>query len=166
MTAESTQQPGTEAKTPENEHLPVKILVATMTGNARDCAQATADALARHGRSAEVLEIERYSADNLPSEKGPLLVATSTFGNGEAPDCAYGFWETVLRRDFPRLDQLHYSVLALGDSAYPRFCQFGKDLDKRLQELGATPVNKLATCDVDYEETFEAWLKGCLDALT
>lgn len=146
-------------------HLPVTILVATMSGNARDCAHATARALKEAGRDSQVHEIELYSAKKLLREKGPVLICTSTFGNGEPPDCAYGFWEVLQHPKFPNMPKLQYSVLALGDSTYPRFCQFGKDLDDRLRRLGATPIYPQVSCDVDFEVGFQAWLEGCLKAL-
>ncbi|MGF1571790.1 MAG: flavodoxin domain-containing protein [Sumerlaeia bacterium] len=143
----------------------VKILVATMSGNARDCANELAAALAAGGREAEVLEIELYSAKKLLKEKGPVLICTSTFGNGEPPDCAYGFWEVLQHPKFPNMPHLEYSVLALGDSTYPKFCLFGKDLDDRLRRLGAKPIHPQISCDVDFEESFQVWMNGCLKAL-
>jgi sulfite reductase (NADPH) flavoprotein alpha-component len=112
-----------------------------------------------------LVEIELYSAKNLLKEKGPVLICTSTFGNGEPPDCAYGFWETLIHPKFPALPNLHYSVLALGDSAYPKFCLFGKELDDRLRRLGAKPLHPQISCDVDFEESFQAWLAGVVKAL-
>jgi sulfite reductase (NADPH) flavoprotein alpha-component len=40
----------------------------------------------------------------------------------------------------------------------------GKDFDARLAALGAERVHDRADCDVDYQATFDAWLKGALKA--
>ena len=144
----------------------IKILVATMSGNARECAREAARTFNRElGARVELVEIEGYSAKQLLKEKGPVLVCTSTFGNGEPPDCAYGFWETLLHPKYPPLTHLHYSVLALGDSTYPKFCLFGKELDDRLRRLGAHSIAPQISCDVDYEEPCATWIEACVKGL-
>ncbi len=35
-------------------------------------------------------------------------------------------------RRAPKLEQLYFSVLALGDSSYPKFCETGRQVDERL----------------------------------
>src|SRR5262249_39374008 len=57
------------------------------------------------------------------------------------------------------------SICALGDSNYPKFCAFGKDLDQRLESLGAQRRHSRTDCDVDFEEPFAAWLDQALGAL-
>src|SRR3546814_14900414 len=56
-------------------------------------------------------------------------------------------------------------VLALGDSTYEYYCEAGKRLDRRLEELGATRLAPRVDCDVDYEEPAEGWSKAILDKL-
>ncbi len=143
----------------------MKIIYATMTGNARECAEEVAKKLeAEIDLQAEIIPVEEYETALLPSED-QILILTSTFGNGEAPDPAYRFWEQLLDPRMEELPDLRYAVLAFGDKSYPRFCQFGKDLDHRLNELGATRILDVETCDVDFEETFEEWCNKLQAAL-
>src|SRR6185436_1438159 len=60
------------------------------------------------------------------------------------------------------LKDLRYSVLALGDSNYAKFCECGKNFDRRLEELGATRIHGRVDCDVDFESGFVGWLEGAL----
>ncbi|MGL1133879.1 flavodoxin domain-containing protein, partial [Vibrio parahaemolyticus] len=66
-----------------------------------------------------------------------LLIVVSTYGEGDPPQPAAGFFEFVEGRKAPKLPGLRFAVLALGDSTYEHYCQAGKRLDRRLEELGA-----------------------------
>jgi sulfite reductase (NADPH) flavoprotein alpha-component len=58
-----------------------------------------------------------------------------------------------------------FSVCALGDTSYEKFCQTGKDVDARLESLGGSRISPRQDCDVDYEEGYASWLDGALRAL-
>ena len=65
----------------------------------------------------------------------------------------------------PKLDGTRFSVLSLGDTSYEHFCKIGKDIDARLEALGAKRVFDRTDCDVDFDDDYAAWLKGALAAL-
>ncbi len=94
-----------------------------------------------------------------------MLIVTSTYGDGDPPDNAKPFWELLASDAAPKLPELRFSVCALGDTNYAKFCGFGKDLDARLEKLGATRVHPRTDCDVEFEEAFVNWLHGALGAL-
>ena len=93
------------------------------------------------------------------------MVITSTHGEGEPPDKARLFYEFLHGPRAPRLENLRFSVLALGDLSYKQFCQIGKSLDRRLEELGAQRLHERVDCDVDYREQAEAWMQAVVKAL-
>jgi len=94
-----------------------------------------------------------------------VVVITSTYGDGEPPDNAQSFWNFLSSESAPKLDHLNFSVLALGDTNYPAFCQFGKSCDERLEQLGAKRVHPRVDCDVEYEEPAKTWTEGVFAAL-
>lgn len=51
-------------------------------------------------------------------------------------------WNMLLRSDLPNdiLEDLHFAVFGLGDSAYEKFCWPAKKLSRRLIGLGATQI--------------------------
>ena len=85
-----------------------------------------------------------------------LLVITSTYGDGDMPDNAQGFWDWLQTDAAKVLAHVKFSVLALGDTNYEQFCAAGKKIDARLEQLGAQRVHPLAECDVDYYEAEES----------
>src|SRR6185503_5252582 len=109
--------------------------------------------------------LARYPAAQLASERC-LLIVTSTYGDGEPPDNARAFWEFLSRDAAPKLPGLRFSVCALGDMNYVKFCGFGKDVDARLEKLGATGAHPRADCDVEFEAEIANWLNGALGALS
>jgi sulfite reductase (NADPH) flavoprotein alpha-component len=56
--------------------------------------------------------------------------------------------------------------LALGDTNYSAFCQFGKNCDERLEQLGAKRVHPRIDCDVEYEAPAQAWADAVFASLT
>jgi sulfite reductase (NADPH) flavoprotein alpha-component len=62
----------------------------------------------------------------------------------------------------PKLGQLHYAVLGLGDSSYPQFCAIGRQLDERLAALGAQRLLAAGEADVDLETVATPWLEQAL----
>jgi sulfite reductase (NADPH) flavoprotein alpha-component len=121
------------------------VVYASQTGSAAYLAERTAATLNTSGLHAHAVDIGTLDATTLSSATRVLFIV-STYGEGDAPDSAARFAQSVLK-DTPDLRHLHYGVLALGDSSYTNYCGFGRGLDAWLQARGALPL--FARIDVD-----------------
>jgi sulfite reductase (NADPH) flavoprotein alpha-component len=146
---------------PAEKLVPLSILYGSQTGNAESLAKRIAREAGKRGFAATVHELNKFPIAQLASEERVLFV-TSTFGDGEPPDNARSFWESLNSPSAPKLAQTQVSVCALGDSNYPKFCAFGRELDARLGTLGAQRAHPRADCDVEFEEPFANWLNEAL----
>lgn len=142
----------------------VTILYGSQTGNGRGVAKALADKAQAQGYAVNLASMGEYNVRQLKQE-AVLLLVVSTHGEGEAPDDAIELHKFLASKRAPKLDNLHYSVLALGDSSYEFFCQTGKDFDARLAALGAKSLLPLIECDVDYEAAAGQWHADVLEAV-
>jgi len=141
------------------------ILFATMTGNAEDAAETIAKRLKKLGHEPTVANIEKHAPESLLTRGQPVLFVVSTWGEGEPPDEALEFWETLEKLDGGALEGLRYAVYALGDSSYDEFCGFGRNLEMALGQKGGVCIAARAECDCDYEEFVESWTEQVHSAL-
>ena len=143
---------------------PLTILFGSQTGNAEGLAKRVARTATRRGFATTVHDLGKYPAAQLASETR-LLIVTSTYGDGDPPDNARAFWDFLSSDSAPCLKATSFSVCALGDSNYAKFCGFGRALDARLESLGANRIHVRGDCDVEYEEPFVKWLDAALREL-
>jgi sulfite reductase (NADPH) flavoprotein alpha-component len=156
---EVNAQAGTAAATRD-----VAVLYASQTGTSERLAKKIAKELKAKGHTARIASLEGYAPAALATEECALILA-STYGEGDPPDVAQGFFAQLCDEGAPRMDKLSYSVLALGDSHYEHFCKFGVDLHERLASLGAKALHPIVTCDVEVDEPFEQWKSGLMARL-
>ncbi len=132
------------------------VLYGSQTGNGEEIANALVAKAQGHGFAAAATNLADYKPANLKRESLVTFVI-STHGEGDPPDDAEMFHEYLLSGKAPDLSQLKYSVLALGDSSYVNYCQTGREMDVRLQELGAQPFETTVECDLDYDDLAASW---------
>ncbi|QNJ95539.1 sulfite reductase flavoprotein subunit alpha [Mycolicibacterium fluoranthenivorans] len=144
----------------------ISMIVAfgTDMGNAEDAAMTFAESVAPLGIQAEAIELNQVEVSELQTATH-FLAVVSTFGEGDFPDSATLFWE-ALESSSERLENLSFSVLALGDSSYEFFCNAGKLLDAKLEQLGATRIVDRVDVDGFYEQPAKAWTADVVKILT
>jgi sulfite reductase (NADPH) flavoprotein alpha-component len=140
------------------------ILYGTETGNCRDLAKLLAKAAAERGLAPRLSDLSDYKVRQLKDEEDILLIV-STYGEGDPPQPSVGFFEFLEGPRAPKLEGLRFSVLALGDSTYEQYCEAGKRIDKRLEDLGGTRLSQRVDCDIDYEDPAAAWSEHVVDLL-
>ena len=132
------------------------ILYGSQTGNAKAVASQVEAAASSAGIKVSTFNMADYKGKNLKNESHVLII-TSTNGEGEPPDDAIALHEFLGSKRAPKLSNLNYSVLALGDSSYEFFCQTGKDFDEMLSKLGAKAFSPRIDCDLDYQQNVKDW---------
>ncbi len=137
------------------------ILFGSQTGNAEALAQTAAKSARDRGLVPVVQALGEVDIDVFATMRH-VLVITSTYGEGEMPDNAQLFWQAISASTAPRLEQMNFAVLAIGDTGYDGFCQAGKFIDMRLEQLGAKRLADRIDCDIDYEEPSCQWLDGSM----
>jgi sulfite reductase (NADPH) flavoprotein alpha-component len=160
----SSQTPAGAAPALPAAKVKVALLFGSETGNAEALAKRVAKAATQRGFECKPVGLDKISATDLAGERFALIL-TSTFGEGDPPENAKPFHAALHSDAQPRLENLSFSVLALGDKNYEHFCKCGADFDGRLAALGAKRLYERVDCDVDYEEAFSRWLTGVCGVL-
>ncbi|KAF8801294.1 sulfite reductase subunit beta [Phlegmacium glaucopus] len=149
---------------------PLLVLYASDGGAAEKKAKRLANRAKVRGLSVSIATLDSYTLGSLAEEEYVAFV-TSTAGQGEPPQNGRTFFKSLnaasLRGD-QLLPKLHYTVFGMGDSHYwPRpedahyYNKPGKDLDARLEKLGAERMVVLGLGDdqdADGSETgYKVW---------
>ncbi len=131
------------------------VIHASQTGQGEQLALRTAQALREAGLAPQVIALGQLGRDALQQLPRALFIASTT-GEGDAPDGALRFLREVWPAP-PRLDQLHYGLLALGDSSYANYCAFGRELDGWLRRAGAQALFDRVEVDAGDAAALRHW---------
>ena len=85
-----------------------------------------------------------------------LFIVASTYGDGQAPEKSLAF-SNALASCQEQFNSLNYAVLALGDSAYPKFCAFGHKIANLLNDKGAIPIFPVEEIDRGNSAQVSTW---------
>jgi sulfite reductase (NADPH) flavoprotein alpha-component len=146
---------------------PLLIAFGSQSGNAESLAKRLARDASGRGFAARAAGLDSLQPADLVKEQNVLLI-TSTWGEGDMPDNAVSFWDSINQNgSSPKLEGVQYSVLALGDKNYgDTFCLAGRKLDARLEELGAKRIADRVDCDVEFDDLAKSWGSSALTALS
>jgi len=135
------------------------VLYGTESGNSEELAEQVSKAAKQKGFKISVVNMADIAPADL-KDAGTLLVVVSTWGEGDPPEAAEEFYNSLMNEDGDggvNLAGVDFSVCALGDTGYDQFCQTGKEIDAQLEKLGGTRFVDRVDCDVDFDECFAAW---------
>ncbi|KAJ8503311.1 hypothetical protein ONZ45_g10971 [Pleurotus djamor] len=149
---------------------PLLVLYASDGGAAEKMAKRLGQRATARGLSTAVASMDSFSIDALAQE-GHVVLLTSTAGQGEPPQNGRKFFKalsTVLvKGDSCVLCNVRYAVFAMGDSRYwprPEDSQYynkpGKELDARLEKLGAQRMVAIGLGDEQDADGHETGYKG------
>ncbi|NXU56163.1 MTRR reductase, partial [Turnix velox] len=146
------------------------LLYATQKGQAKAIAEEIQQQAGAHGLEADMHCMSEMDKYNLETEKDPVVIVISTTGTGDPPDTACKFVKKIRDTALPpdHFAHLQYGLLGgLGDSEYAFFCNGGKTVDRRLQELGAQHFYATGLADdcVGLEIVVDPWIDGLWLAL-
>ena len=126
----------------------IDIIIGSTLGAAEYVAEHLAEQLQAQQHSTEL----HYQPDlsRLLASRGAVtlwLIVTSTHGAGQVPDNLQPFTQDLAKSQ-PKLHDLHYAVVALGDSNYDTFCAGGRLVDQLLEQNGAQKIGDRLEIDV------------------
>ena len=153
--------PGAAPRVDAADSARLTILYGSQTGNARRAAETLLEKVQAAGLPARLVRADAYPTRELAGER-LLYIVISTQGEGDPPDDAIGFVEFLQGRRAPKLPELKYAVLGLGDTSYADFCGIARRIDARLAELGAQRVADPGLADLDIDTVASPWRECAL----
>ena len=134
----------------------IRILVGSVYGGALLTARTLKKTLEQEGHRLTVLE--EPTLEEVSENDEPVLICTSTTGQGELPPNLLPFY-LQLREQLPQQPGRAFGVIVLGDSSYgDTFCGAGELMEEAFYETSARKVGE--TLRIDALETTEPELEA------
>ena len=159
-----------------NKRKVFKVFYSSETGTAKKFAREALELFDMSFRT-EMLPLNEASASfESLGDCDAAIIIVSTFGNGEPPGMSRGYMkminndleqlqtgdeETVKKYEQMGMSKKRYAVFGLGSTAYPKFAEFSKTMDKIYETFGASRLLPLGTGNElkDQKGSFNKWLK-------
>ncbi|TNG93809.1 FMN-binding protein MioC [Pasteurellaceae bacterium USgator11] len=142
------------------------IITGSTLGSAEYLAEYCEDQLQQQGHKTALLHGPDWQA---VQDYREWLIITSTHGAGELPDNLYPLFEHI-ENEVDQLDQLHFSVIGLGNSDYDTFCFAVDKVERILQNKQAKKRCLSLKIDVlqslDHDQQAAEWLPNLYDQLS
>jgi nitric oxide synthase oxygenase domain/subunit/sulfite reductase alpha subunit-like flavoprotein len=149
----------------------VLIIYVTVSGTARQLAQKTFQRLHCHLQKVHIIDAATQTLDDLIDKivaSEHIIIIASTYGSGDVPKSGINLLKLLKSEKSVHDDLFHgktYSLLALGSTAYPRFCAAGEHFEEALKAINAQPLFE-PYVKIDEltkpEDTFEKWYMSLL----
>lgn len=152
-------------RSPQQASAPANLTVVygTESGNSEALADRTVKTAKKKGMKASMLNLADLKPADLAKHDN-LAVIISTWGDGEPPEAAEGFFEAFQKEELD-LKGKRFTVCALGDTSYEKFCEMGKIFDERLEKFGSERITAREDCDVDFDDSYAAWADRLFEEL-
>lgn len=148
----------------------ILILYGSQSGTAQEVAEDIWRQSKKYHFKGTVKSMNSYTIENLITEKLVIFVCATT-GQGDVPDNMNLFWKFLLRKNLPpnSLSNIKFAVLGLGDSSYEKYNFVAKRLNRRLIQLGGSPIVTIGLCDDQHDLGLHAvavpWIKDLWDRI-
>jgi sulfite reductase (NADPH) flavoprotein alpha-component len=129
------------------------ILVGSEGNSTWGYAKALHDALTGAGHRVHTAPMNQLATGYRSARR--MLILTATYGEGAAPSSARQFLARL--KNVKAAAAFPVAVLGFGDSQFPRFCQFAKDVEAALAAKGWPQLCPLHTIDRQSAQAFSRW---------
>ncbi|MCG8582337.1 MAG: flavodoxin domain-containing protein [Bacteroidales bacterium] len=147
----------------DNKSVTITVLLGSHSGNGKHIIKQLYAIAQKQQKHIKVINMADYKVKDLKKEEN-MVIVVSTHGEGEPPSDAEDLHRFLAGKRVGSLEQLNYSVIALGDSSYKYFCQTGIDFHERLKSHGAKPLAEPFLLDVDFKDHQEQVAEEILSA--
>eukprot|EP01113_Clastostelium_recurvatum_P020153 TRINITY_DN2394_c0_g1_i2.p1 TRINITY_DN2394_c0_g1~~TRINITY_DN2394_c0_g1_i2.p1 ORF type:complete len:672 (-),score=203.79 TRINITY_DN2394_c0_g1_i2:142-2157(-) len=140
----------------------MKIFFGSQTGTAEDFSRTLSNDAKRFGMAARVVDLDGFEPDDLARETC-VIFCLATHGEGQPTDNAKAFYQWLMdaEKNPATLANVEYAVFGLGNKTYEHYNKIARDVDSKMEELGAKKLFERGEGDDDssLEEDFVHWKK-------
>lgn len=139
----------------------ILILHSGPTGSADDCALCAARKLHEFHHEVLVVDLSRYLASHVHSERTLLICLECAAMAPEVLD----FVDYLGSLEAGSLSDLQYSVLSIERAARRGWNQFGRQIDGLLEKLGARRLAPRMDCGAQFQDRLHVWVETVVTVL-